>query len=77
MERTAIQTRTPGRLAWTSAFLGAVGLVLFVVGALASSTPVFVAGFVAGACSLGVALYWRSELVTSWHVEHPSKRRPW
>jgi len=90
MEPTAMQTRVgpsrealvtdsrkPGRLAWISALLGAVGLVLFGVGALASSTGAFVAGFIAGACSLGVALYWRSELVTSWHVAHPSKRRRW
>lgn len=64
------------RLAVVSAALGGVGLVLFVIGALAGSTPVFVAGFGAGALSLGVALYWRSELITAWHTQRGDRRPP-
>jgi hypothetical protein len=66
----------PPRLAVVSGALGALGLLLFAIGAIAGSTPVFVAGFLAGAASLGVALYWRSELVTEWHERKGDRRTP-
>lgn len=49
-----------------SCVLGAVGLLLLVAGAMAGGDGLFVAAFVAGSLSLGAALYWRSELVSSW-----------
>lgn len=52
-----------------SAACGAAGVVLFLVGALTTVIGLFVAGFFAGAVSLGVALYWRAELIAAWHAQ--------
>ncbi|MDP9069985.1 MAG: hypothetical protein M3N68_01605 [Actinomycetota bacterium] len=57
--------RTPPALVLSCA-LGAVGVVLFLFGSVVHSEGAFVAGAAAGALSLGAALYWRSELVSSW-----------
>jgi hypothetical protein len=65
--------RPPPALALSVA-LGAVGLALFAVGAMVGSDAVFVAGVAAGALSLGSALYWRSELITSWRQERRPRR---
>lgn len=62
---------TPPALALSVA-MGALGLVLFLVGAVVRSDGVFVAAVAAGALSLGAALYWRSELISAWRKE----RRP-
>ena len=56
-----------------SAAFGAVGVLLFFVGALTGTNAVFVAGAAAGALSLGAALYWRSELISAWRRD---RRRP-
>ena len=57
--------RTPTALVLSVA-LGAVGVLLFLVGALLGVDALFVAGATAGALSLGAALYWRSELISAW-----------
>jgi hypothetical protein len=49
-----------------SCALGALGAVFILVGAVVGNEGAFVAGAAAGALSLGAALYWRSELVSSW-----------
>ena len=49
-----------------SCALGALGVVAFLVGSALGSDAAFVAGAAAGALSLAAALYWRSELVSSW-----------
>ncbi len=49
-----------------SCALGALGVVLFLVGSALGSDATFVAGAAAGALSLAAALYWRSELISSW-----------
>ncbi len=49
-----------------SCALGALGVVFFLVGAAVGREGAFVAGSAAGALSLAAALYWRSELVSSW-----------
>ena len=72
-DTAAARSRPPALVA--SIVLGAVGLVLFLAGAIAGSTPVFVTGFLAGAASLGAALYWRSELVAAWHSRDPRPPR--
>ncbi len=56
---------TPPALAASAGF-GALGVLLFFVGAFTGSSAVFVAGAGAGALSLVAALYWRSELISSW-----------
>lgn len=76
MEPSPDTPTRPPRLAIISGVLGGVGLLLFAIGALAGSTPVFVVGFLAGAASLGVALYWRAELVTEWHERKGDRRTP-
>ena len=58
-----------------SAALGAVGIIVIVAGAVLGNTPLFVAGFIAGACSLGFALYWRSELIAAYHADDPRPPR--
>lgn len=49
-----------------SCVAGAIGFVLLVVGLVAGSTALSVAGFLAGTISLGAALYWRSLLISAW-----------
>jgi hypothetical protein len=49
---------------------GALGVLLILVGFAVRSTPVDVAGTIAGAISLLSALYWRSQLVAEWHEKH-------
>jgi len=68
------ENRPPRPLVLSAAF-GALGFCLFVVAALLSSTPMFVAGFAAGALSLGVALYWRAELITAWRTQRDAQQR--
>ena len=58
-----------------SCALGALGVVLFLVGSVVGSEGAFVAGAAAGALSLAAALYWRSELVSSW-AERPRREGP-
>lgn len=65
---------TPPALVLSCAF-GAVGVALLVLGALLSRDAVFVAGVAAGALSLGAALYWRSELVSTWAERKQGRRR--
>jgi putative flippase GtrA len=67
-EHQSSKAPAPKPLVLSAAF-GGLGVLLFLIGALTSSTPVFVAGFFAGAVSLGVALYWRSELIVAWHEQ--------
>ena len=64
---------TPPALAVSTAF-GAVGVLLFFVGAITGSTAVFVAGAGAGVLSLLAALYWRSELISSWRRDRGRPR---
>lgn len=59
--------RPPALLA--SIALGGLGLLLLVLGMASGAAPLFVAGFVAGALSLGAALYWRSQLIEAWRDE--------
>jgi hypothetical protein len=61
----AATTPTPAALVLSCA-LGGLGVVLFLVGSVLGSEAAFVAGAAAGALSLAAALYWRSELVSSW-----------
>jgi len=49
---------------------GALGVLLILVGFAVRSTPVDVAGTIAGAISLLSALYLRSQLVADWHEKH-------
>lgn len=58
-----------------SCALGAVGVLLLLVGAVVNSDAVFVAGVAAGALSLGAALYWRSELISAWAERNRGRRR--
>ncbi len=58
-------TPTPVALV-LSCVLGGIGVVLFLAGSVLASEGAFVAGAAAGALSLAAALYWRSELVSSW-----------
>ena len=53
-----------------SIICGALGVLLILVGFAVRSTPVDVAGTIAGATSLLSALYWRSQLVADWHEKH-------
>ena len=53
-----------------SIVFGAIGVLLILVGFAIRSTPVDVAGTIAGAVSLLSALYWRSQLVADWHEKH-------
>lgn len=57
--------RTPVALALSCLF-GALGLVLLVGGLATSTNAVLMAGTMAGTLSLAAALYWRSDLVSSW-----------
>ena len=62
---------TPPALIASVAF-GLLGAVLLVVGALAGSNPVLIAGAGAGVLSLIAALVWRSQLIDAWR----SQREP-
>lgn len=57
---------TPPALTVSCTF-GILGIVLFLIGAALDSETMFVLGAAAGALSLGSALYWRAELIESWH----------
>ncbi len=59
-----------------SCLLGAVGLVWFALGALVGNDTLFVVGAGFGALSLGAALYWRSELISSWRSGAADQRPP-
>ena len=52
-----------------SAACGAVGVVLFLLGAVVGTNVLFFAGLAAGIASLAVALYWRSELIAAWRAQ--------
>ncbi|MDP9403725.1 MAG: hypothetical protein M3P85_10420 [Actinomycetota bacterium] len=58
-------SKTPAALALSCAF-GALGVVLIFAGLATSADAAFLAGLVAGVVSLSAALFWRSELVSSW-----------
>lgn len=49
-----------------SCVCGAVGVLLFLVAVAGDVEGLYFAGIVAGALSLGCALYWRSLLVSDW-----------
>lgn len=57
-----------------SAACGAVGVVLLLIGAITSTNAFFFAGMLAGVASLGVALYWRSELIAAWRDQQGRAR---
>ena len=61
----SVPGRTPPALIASTA-LGGVGAVLLVLGAALGGDAFFVGGVAAGALSLAAALYWRSELISSW-----------
>ena len=62
---TPATPRTPTALALSCVF-GAVGVVLLLGGLATSTNAVLFAGIGAGILSLASALYWRSDLVSSW-----------
>jgi len=53
-----------------SAASGAAGGALLLIGWLADLDALWLAGVLAGAVSLCIALYWRSQLIAAW------RRRP-
>jgi hypothetical protein len=55
-----------------SAFLGAIGVLLILVGLVIGGTGIFNAGVFAGCGSLFAALAWRADLVSSWRRDHPT-----
>lgn len=57
-----------------SSLLGAAGLVCLLVGAVVGGDVLFVTGAAFGALSLGAALYWRSELISSWRAGGAGRR---
>jgi hypothetical protein len=54
-----------------SAGLGALGLILLVIGAATNIHGFLFAGVGAGAGSLVAALAWRADLVSAWRRDHP------
>ncbi|MGH9164093.1 MAG: hypothetical protein ACRDZW_01085 [Acidimicrobiales bacterium] len=59
--------RTPVPLA-LACWLGVVGVVPLVLGAVFDVRALSVAGVAAGTLSLGAALFWRSELITAYRA---------
>jgi hypothetical protein len=58
-----------------SVALGAIGVVLLVIGAATGVHGLLYAGVGAGAGSLVAALAWRAELVNAWRRDHPRYRQ--
>ena len=58
-----------------SAALGAIGVVLLVIGAASGVHGFLYSGVGAGAGSLVAALAWRAELVNTWRRDHPRDRQ--
>jgi hypothetical protein len=56
---------------WISCALGALGLLLIIIGLIVGGQVIFEIGAAAGAISLIAALAWRSDLVTTWRRDHP------
>jgi lipid-A-disaccharide synthase-like uncharacterized protein len=56
---------------WASCALGAIGVLLILIGLVVQEDVVFVIGAGAGTMSLIAALIWRSELVSTWRRDHP------
>jgi lipid-A-disaccharide synthase-like uncharacterized protein len=56
---------------WVSCALGALGVLLILIGLIVREDVVFVIGAGAGAVSLIAALVWRSDLVSTWRRDHP------
>jgi hypothetical protein len=56
---------------WVSCALGAVGVLLIIIGIIVGEDVIFEIGAGAGAISLIAALVWRSELVSTWRRDHP------
>ncbi|MEO7836351.1 MAG: hypothetical protein ABIS21_01765 [Acidimicrobiales bacterium] len=65
--------KTPAPLVLSCVF-GALGVVLIIVGLAASVDAVALAGVGAGVLSLSAALFWRSELVSSWAAAKRPRR---
>jgi hypothetical protein len=61
---TDLHHRHPAFIA--SCVCGAVGVLMILAAALGDVDSLYFAGIVAGAASLGAALYWRSLLVSDW-----------
>lgn len=70
---TAPRRATPRPLVLACA-LGALGALLLVLGGVTGTVGLSVAGFGAGSLSLAAALYWRSELITSWRAAQRGPR---
>lgn len=58
--------RRPAPALVASVAFGLIGVLLLLVGALADSNPVLIAGAGAGVLSLIAALVWRSQLIDAW-----------
>jgi hypothetical protein len=58
--------RNPAPALVASVVFGLIGLVLLLIGAVADSNPVLIAGAGAGVLSLIAALVWRSQLIDAW-----------
>ncbi|HSS08369.1 MAG TPA: hypothetical protein VLL25_00695 [Acidimicrobiales bacterium] len=56
---------------WVSCALGALGVLLIVIGLIVGGQVIFEVGAAAGVISLIAALAWRSDLVASWRRDHP------
>jgi hypothetical protein len=59
---------------WLSCALGALGLLLILVGLVVGGSAVFDVGVFAGFGSLIAALAWRADLVAAWRKQHPRPR---
>jgi hypothetical protein len=59
---------------WVSCILGALGLLLILIGLVVGGAAVFDVGVFAGFASLVSALAWRADLVAAWRKEHPRAR---
>jgi hypothetical protein len=51
--------------------LGAVGLLMILMGVLVGGQVIFEVGAGLGAASLIAAMAWRADLVTTWRRDHP------
>jgi lipid-A-disaccharide synthase-like uncharacterized protein len=60
---------------WLSCALGALGVLLILIGLIVGGQVIFVVGAAAGAISLIAALVWRSDLVAAWRRDHPRSAR--
>ena len=58
-----------------SCAMGALGVVLLLLGAVMGNAGLSVAGVAAGTVSLGAALYWRSLLISAWAARREPRSR--